>query len=344
MNLLSSVESRGLRALMGLPDPVLRRLAGKPVVLDGQTLAPDLQLLLRLQRLLRKRGMEVAELEQGRRDLRDSAVLVGGDQPIGAVRQLEVAGLPARHYLPRAASGSGAGPLLLFFHGGGFVYGDLDSHDAPCRLLAERSGVPVLSVEYGVGPERAFPGAFDDAEAALGWVLAHADDLGVDPARIAVGGDSAGGQISAWVAIAAARAGIPLAWQLLFYPATHATRDTESLRLFAEDFYLTAEYIAWVTELYLPTAADRDDERMQLVSVEVPDGLAPAYVVTAGFDPLRDEGEQYARHLEAAGVAVELRRCPTQVHGFLNMAGVVRSSRADVLVAADRLGEVLGKG
>ncbi|GAA3654131.1 alpha/beta hydrolase [Nocardioides ginsengisoli] len=342
MNLRTTVEAGLVKTVMGLPAKAQRALSGRPLVLDGQTLAPDLQLMLALQKLARKGDLRGADVISGRAAMKANAGLVGGRQPIGAVRELTVAGLPARHYLPHGARAVRAGtPLLLFFHGGGFLYGDLDSHDAPCRVLAEESGVPVLSVEYRVGPEAAFPTAFDDAEAALRWVHDNAAELGVDPARIGVGGDSAGGNIAAWTAIVAAREGLPLAFQLLIYPCVDVDRDTESLRLFGEGLYLTAEGMQEFTESYLLTPEDRADDRMNLLDVKLPDGLAPAYVVTAGFDPLRDEGEEYARLLVDAGVEVELRRFVDQIHGFLNIVGVGRSSRAAVLEIAGRLREGL---
>ncbi len=337
MNLRSLLEAGALRTLLGLPAPLQRRLAGPPLVLDGQTLAVDLQLMLRMQQIARKGDLAGVSIEAGRAAMRTNAGLVGGRQPVGVVRDLEVAGLPARHYLPSRRPERGPAPLLLFFHGGGFLYGDLDSHDAPCRVLAEESGVAVLAVEYRVGPEGSFPAAFDDAEAALRWVHEHADDLDADPARLGVCGDSAGANLAAWTAIVAARTGLPLAFQLLVYPCTDADRATDSLRLFGQDLYLTAESIATFNRTYLPTPADEEDERVNLLDIELPAGIAPAYVVTAGFDPLRDEGESYARRLADAGVEVELRRFSDQIHGFLNIVGVGRTSRAAVLEIAGRL-------
>jgi len=340
VSITTAVEARALATLMGLPEPAQRLLAGRPVVLDGQTLALDLQLMLRLQRWARKGDLGGESLASGRAAMAANARLVGGRPRIGSVRELAVAGLPARLYLPTGwrAGGGETGPLLVFFHGGGFLYGDLDSHDAPCRVLAEESGVRVVSVEYRVGPEGAFPAAFDDAVAALRWVHEHAAELDVDPERVGVGGDSAGGDIAAWTAIAAAREGLPLAFQLLVYPCADPDRDTESLRLFGEGFYLTATSMTFFTETYLPRAEDRADERMKLLEAAFPDGLAPAYVATAGFDPLRDEGEAYARRLAEAGVPVEARRFADQIHGFLNIVGVGRSSRAAVeeIAAATR--------
>lgn len=344
MSLRTVAETRTLELLMGLPERVQRLLGGRPVVRDGEPLAADVQLMLRLQRLAREQGLSgQPPLEKGRRDMLNNARMAGGRQRIGAVRDLEVAGLPARHYVPSSPLvETGPGPLLLFFHGGGFVYGDLDSHDAPCRLLAEESGVPVIAVDYRVGPEGAFPAAFDDTVAAHRWVVDNAGSLGVDPERIGVAGDSAGGNLAAWTAIAAAREGTPLAWQLLIYPCTDPRRATKSLELFGEGFYLSRDFMEHVNDLYLPTAAERDDERVSLLVTEVPQGLAPAYVVTAGFDPLRDEGESYAHRLSDAGVPVELQRFPDQIHGFLNIVGVGRSSRAGVLEITEHVRKALG--
>ncbi len=324
---------------MGLPVKAQQALTRGALVLDGQTLAPDLHLMLTLQKIARKGDLAGADIRRGRASLLENARLIGGRQPIGAIRDLSVADLPARLYEPSKRSGDG---LLIFFHGGGFVYGDLDSHDAPCRVLAEESGVRVLSVAYRVGPEAPFPTAFDDTEAALRWVHEHAEELSVDPAKVGVGGDSAGGNISAYTAIAAARAGIPLAFQLLVYPCTDADRATASLSLFGTDLYLTEESIAFFNETYTPDPVDRTDERLNLLDIDLPTGLAPAYVATAGFDPLRDEGEAYARHLSDAGVQVEMKRYVDQIHGFLNIVGVGRTSRVGVLEIAGRLRVALG--
>ena len=328
-----------MSTLMGLPAAAQRLVAGAPLVLDGQTLAVDLQAMLRLQRVARKGDLAGETVAQGRAAMRENTALVGGRQPIGRVRDLAVGDLPGRLYEPTRTTGSG---LLVFYHGGGFLYGDLVSHDAPCRFLAERSGVRVLAVEYRVGPEAGFPAAFDDGEAALRWVHEHAEELGADPGRIGVGGDSAGGNIAAWSAIAAARADLPVAFQLLVYPCTDVNRDTASLRLFGEGLYLTADSIAFFHDIYLPRAELRADPRLNLLDVDLPPGLAPAHVVTAGFDPLRDEGEDYARRLAEAGVDVELKRYADQIHGFLNIVGVGRTSRAAVLEIAGRLRAALG--
>ncbi len=330
-----TVEAGLLRSALSLPETTQRRLAGPPVVLDGQTLAVETQLLLRLQRLARLPGAETLPIDEGRAAILHQSQIAGGRLPVGEVRDLAVGDLPARLYTPTGATDPT--PLLVFFHGGGFMYGDLDSHDAPCRLLTEQAGVRVLAVDYRLGPEQPFPAAYDDAIGALRWALDHAGSLGVDPARIAVGGDSAGGNLAAVTAIEAARQGWPLAFQLLVYPATDCTRDTRSLSLFGEGFFLTAEFMRLANESYLPPDLDAHDPRVSPLFADLPEGLAPAYVCTAGFDPLRDEGEAYARALEEAGVPVELQRFPDQIHGFFNVVGVGRSARAANVAIAARL-------
>jgi acetyl esterase len=336
---LASLEQRAktvtLRAAMGLPEGVQRALAGRRVTHDGQTLAVDTQLMLRLERIVREPSTESLPLEAGRRLLVQHTEIAGGRHPIGAVRDLEAGGCPARLYVPTDAASPGA--LLVFFHGGGWVYGDLDSHDPPCRFLAENSGVRVLSVDYRLAPEHPFPAAFDDAVSAYRWVVENAADLEADATRLGVGGDSAGGNLAAVTAVEAARTGLPLAFQLLVYPVTDASRETASRRLFGSGFYLTGEFLDRSRDRYLPDPGLRGDARVSPLLGEVPAGLAPAYVATAGFDPLRDEGEAYARALADAGVDVQLRRFPDQIHGFLNVLGVGRSARAASVEVAARL-------
>ncbi len=331
-----------LKGALGLPASVQRSLAGKRVTVDGQTLAVDTQLMLRLEKLVREPEVATLPVPEGRRALLLQTVIAGGDQPIGAVRDLPVGDLRGRLFVPTGATARG--PLLVFFHGGGWVYGDLDSHDPACRFLAERSGVRVLSVEYRLAPEHPFPAAYDDAVSAYRWVVEHAASLGADPARLGVGGDSAGGTLAATTAVAAAREGLPLAFQLLIYPGTDMTTTTESRRLFEHGFYLTDEFMDLAKGHYLPDPASWADPAASPLLGEVPEGLAPAYVATAGFDPLRDEGEAYARKLADAGVEVELRRFPDQIHGFLNVVGAGRTARAATAEVAARLAAGLGVG
>jgi len=221
-------EALTLRAALGLPPAVQRPLAGRRLTLDGQTLATDTQLMLRLVKILREPTTESLPVGAGRQLMVKHTAMAGGAQAIGAVRDVPVGDLRGRLYVPSKATARG--PLLVFFHGGGWVYGDLDSHDPTCRFLAERSRVRVLSVEYRLAPEHPFPAAYDDAVTAYRWVAGHAADLGGDPARLAVGGDSAGGNLAAGVAILAAREGLPLAFQLLVYPGTDASTRRGSKR------------------------------------------------------------------------------------------------------------------
>ena len=341
--LLSAVEqgeAATFRGLMALPEPAQRVLAGRAVVRDGQTLATETQMTLRLRTLLREPTLESVPVPEGRRVMLRQTALAGRDQPIGAVRDVPVGELPGRLYVPTDAPTPG--PLLVFFHGGGFVYGDLDTHDPACRFLAERSGVRFLAIDYRLAPEHPFPAAYDDAVAAYEWVLANAASLGADPERLAVGGDSAGGNLAAVTALTAAQRGWPLAWQLLIYPVTQHVEETPSRAMFSDFGLLNSEFVRLARDSYLPDPATRTDWRAAPQEAEVPPGLAPAYVVTAGFDPLRDEGEAYARKLADAGVSVELERFPDQVHGFAHFVGVGRSGRAANATIAAKTGAALG--
>jgi acetyl esterase len=330
---LEKLEAGALRAATNLPRRVQRALAGRPVVLDGQTLAVDNQLMLRLQRVARVPVAETLPIPEGRQEILHQARLTGGTQPIGAVRDLPVGSRPGRLYTP-TDPGSG---LLVFFHGGGWMYGDLESHDASCRFYAERSGARVLAIDYRLGPEHPFPAAYDDCLAAYSWVVDNAASLGADPTRLAVGGDSAGGNLAALTAIEAARNGWPLAFQLLVYPCTDFARDTRSLELFGEGFFLTKTFMDLANQSYLPPGADLRDPRLSPLHADLPEGLAPAYVATAGFDPLRDEGEAYARKMVEAGVDVELKRFPDQMHSFFNVLLAGSSARAANAEIAARL-------
>jgi len=324
------IEKAAFVRLMNLPQHVQRRLAGRPVVKDGQTLAVDTQLMLRLMRL--QPDVWSMPPVRARAGLLAQAVMAGGRPPVGRVETVEAPAGTGRLYVPTDAPD--VGPLLVFFHGGGFYMGGIESHDAACRVLAERSGVRVLALPYRLAPEDPFPAAYDDAIASFAWARERADAFGADPDRIGVGGDSAGGNLAAGVALAARE---QCAFQLLIYPVTQMGADTESRRLFAEGFFLTANAIGLATGHYVPAGTDPDDPRLSPLCADVPDGVAPAYVVTAGFDPLRDEGEAYARKLEDAGVKVTLQRFPDQVHGFLNVLGAGHSAKAAVYRIAELL-------
>ena len=340
MTVLQRAEALVLKTALALPEPIQRLAAGPALVRQGQTLATDNQLTLRLMRVTREPSLEALPIPEARRLLRRQTEVSGGRQPIGAVRDMPVGHRSGRLYVPTGATSPG--PLLVFFHGGGFVYGDLDTHDPACRFLSERSGVRVLSVDYRLAPEHPFPAAHDDCVASYRWVVEHAESLGADPARLAVGGDSAGGALAATTALAAAREGLPLALQLLIYPMTDMRGGSDSRTAFNRRLILTQGFMDLAKDSYLNTADDLTDPRVSPLLNEVPAGLAPAYVVTAGFDPLRDEGEAYARKLADAGVTVELRRFPEQVHGFIHVVGVGRSGRASMVEIAGRVRAALG--
>ena len=327
-----------VRALCALPRAVQLALTGGPVVGDGQTLEPELQLLLRAMQ--RARGRRQGSSTKFRAHENKGARIAGGAPvDVGAVREVTLVSgattLAARHYAPRDATGRA--PLLLYLHGGGFVFGDLDTHDAPCRLLCRHAGAHVLAVTYRLAPEHRFPCAVDDARAALRWAHAHAAELGADPARVGVAGDSAGGNLAAVVARLAARDEGPApVCQILLYPAIDRTRPYRSLTLFADGFLLTREAIDWFDAQYIREPyRGMSDPRFNPLAASDLAGLAPALVVTAGFDPLRDEGEAYGAALAAAGTPTTVRRFASLVHGFANLVGVSRACRAAVVEVAE---------
>ena len=346
--LQTKVETVVLRAAMGLPERVQRTLLRKPVVLDGQTLAAETQMLLKLQELTRQPPLGVGmSVEQARPVTVTQAQMVAGNQPIGALRDLVVDGaegpIAARLYIPSSRVGADPAPTLMFIHGGGMALGDIESHDGACRYLAERSGVQVLSVDYRLAPEHPFPAGVQDCFAAYQWMVKNADTLNADPERLAVGGDSAGGLLSVTTAIQAAEAGLPLAFQLLIYPAVDFLNRSRSQELFGPgSFFLTDAGMDQFTAWYFPDAAAKSDPLGSPGCREdLPAGLAPAHVVTAGFDPLRDEGEAYAEKLRSHGVEVTTKRYPAMIHGFFNIVGAGRECRENAGEIADRLREAL---
>ncbi|MGH3863820.1 alpha/beta hydrolase [Actinokineospora sp.] len=316
------VQAATVRATYALPKALRRAIVGAPIRIDGQELALDAQLLLVLEKLA---GFKLADGTpvQARERLAASKALITGPpiEPV-SVRGLTIENdIPARFYTP-----DGLGddvPLLVFYHGGGWVVGSLDSHDNLCRFLAIEAGVKVLSVDYRLAPEHRFPAAADDALAAFHWAVKNAAELGIDPERIAVGGDSAGGNLAAVTAHQAVQAGGPKpVFQLLFYPAVDASVRRESRELFAEGFFLTSDDMDWFSDHYCPDLAERSDPRFSVLLAEDLTNMPPAYVATAGFDPLRDEGEAYAEKLKASGVPTIARRHPDLIHGYATFISV----------------------
>ncbi len=261
--------------------------------------------------------------------------------PVGRVRNITIpgpGGAPLALRLYRPDQGDEPLPTLLYFHGGGWVLGNLESHDSVCRALTLRSGFAVLSVDYRLAPEHRFPAAIEDAEAALAWVLAEGRNNGIDPTRLAVGGDSAGGNIAAAFTILDRDSGHPrIGFQLLIYPAVDFGLDTPSQHAFAEGHLLTRANQVWFHEQYLRSEADRADWRVSPLRVPDVAGLPAAFILTAEYDPLRDEAEAYAERLRQAAVPVTLWRVPGQIHGFVAMGRVIAGSAT----ALQRLGDAL---
>jgi acetyl esterase len=339
-----AVEHRILKIVCNLPAPAQRRLFGPPPRLDGQTLAPDIHALISLAARARSDSLdERADPAEARAQRRAEAAIVAERPtiPMARVEQVPFPGpggeLAARLYVPVADSAEPP-PLLVYFHGGGWVIGDLETHDSPCRFLAANAGVQVLAVDYRLAPEHPFPAAAEDAFAAFSWASGNAARFGIEPDRIAVGGDSAGGNLAAVAALAARDEGGPVpAMQLLIYPVTDTGRELPSRRTFADGFILTRRDMAYYEDRYLPPGTDRNDPRVSVLQADDLARLPPAYVATAGFDPLRDEGDAYAERLREAGVPVTLHRHPGLVHTFINLTAICPSARAAMLQACGAL-------
>lgn len=234
-------------------------------------------------------------------------------------------------------------PTLIYFHGGGFTFGDLDSHDQLCRRLARIGDMRVISVEYRLAPEAPFPAAVEDTWASLGAIIDRASELGVDASRIGLGGDSAGANLATVAARRAAIEGGPeIRHQLLFYPVTQSVRSTPSREKFAEGYFLTKESMDWFDGHYLPKNVDRTDARISPLLHAVPANLAPALIITAGFDPLLDEGRDYAAHLSKAGVSCRYVEYPDQIHGFVSFCNFSSVAEEAIADAARAVRQALG--
>ena len=250
------------------------------------------------------------------------------------IRDIDADGVPVRLYRPELDSSNSARGLLVYFHGGGWVVGSVNTHDDVCRKLARALGHPVLSVEYRLAPEHPFPAPVEDCVHAVRWAHSHAAELGVDPDRLAVGGDSAGGNLAAVVANLQP---VPLRFQMLIYPVTDARRGSASYRENAEGYRLTAAGMKWFCDLYLSGGKGAEDDPRVSPLLADPVTLAaapPALVITAEYDPLRDEGEQYAARLLEAGVPCSLTRYYGNIHGFFSMSHFVDDGIAAIHQAA----------
>ena len=271
------------------------------------------------------------------------AILQPDPSPVGEVRDLAATGpageIPLRLYRGQGTDASRPQPALIYYHGGGWVLGNLESHDGVCRDIANAAQCTVISVDYRLAPEAKFPAAADDSIAAAQWIHDNADALGIDRNRLAVGGDSAGGNLSAVVALYARDNGGPkLKLQVLIYPSTDMSSVYPSYEEFAEQLPLTRTTMDWFVDLYLKQrATDAKDWRASPLHAMSLAGLPPAYVITAAMDPLRDEGEEFARALMQAGVAVETKRFDGQIHGFLTMGRIIKDSQMAIADIATEL-------
>jgi acetyl esterase/lipase len=319
-----AVTTLGVKVIPWIPTAAKRVLFhGRSVVIDGNTLDPTLQLMLSGLRAVGIDGLVVDDdPAASRAQMRETLVGLPGPQIHVEVDELFLPGpagpIRARHYRP---AGGAEAPALVFYHGGGWVIGDLDTHDALCRLTSRDAGIHVLSIDYRLAPEHPAPAAIEDAYAAFKWAHEHAGELGAVPGRVAVGGDSAGGNLAAVVAQLARDEGGPApVLQWLIYPRTDFTAQTRSMSLFARGFLLTKRDMDWFHAQYLRgSGVGPTDPRVSPLLADSLSGLAPALIAVGGFDPLRDEGEAYAAALEEAGVAVDLRYMGSLTHGFANL-------------------------
>ena len=324
-NFLPNAGYRFAKASLAVPEPVARRLAGPPLEADGAVLDPHVQLMLasadRLPVSTLSHQPHVTAPQRRRMNRLATAIGMPRARGVG-VADLDIDGpggrLPLRVY--RSASGARQPAAILYLHGGGWVVGDLNSHDGVCRMLARITGAVVVAVDYRLAPEHPFPAALDDVRAAYRWVRGSARDLRIRPGAVAVMGDSAGGNLAAVLAATLRDAGEPLPIaQGLVYPVTDMRLESRSHRLFARNLFLTSDDMQWFRRQYTPDPDQWLDPAVSPLLAPDVSGLPPTMVWTAGFDPLRDEGEAYGDRLSAAGVAVQVRREPTMVHGFFGM-------------------------
>ena len=265
---------------------------------------------------------------------------------VGDVHELRAdgphGGIALRAYRPSGAAPDAPLPGLVYFHGGGWTIGDLDTHDVLCRELANGAGCAVVAVDYRLAPEHRFPAAVDDSHAAVRWLREQGASLGLDASRIALGGDSAGGNLGAVTAIAMRNAGeAPARLQLLIYPATDMRAVAPSHTHNGQGYLLTADSIAYFRGHYMPDAGQWTDWRASPLLAEDLSHLPPAFVLTAGFDPLRDEGRQYADALSAAGVATQYVCFERQIHGFITMGRIIDEANTALALCASMLRRAL---
>jgi acetyl esterase len=346
MKLVAHAERALLRRLVSLPPSLVRSLAGPRVVSpDGNVLGLEPQLLLRVVEILGRGELSALGVARARRDMDESVPIVDFRGIAGRVEDRTIPGprgaIPVRLYHPR--SRCAPRPVLVYFHGGGFVVGSIASHDGLCRALAREADAIVVSVAYALAPEERFPAGVEDGLAATRWVIAEASSFGGDPRAVAVGGDSAGGNVAAVVAQQTRGDAVRPVFQLLVYPATDLTRSLPSHHLFRAGYMLTKESMDWYLGNYVLEAEKRDPRASPLLAPEADfRDLPPAFVLTAGFDPLRDEGAAYAERLRRGGNEVEYRCVTESIHGFFSFGGVFVHARRAVEGSARALRRAFG--
>lgn len=347
MKLLDAIEYNITKVLTALPVKWQIKLSGEPpVVIGGEALHPEIQLLISLRKKARHKNFHSLGVDGSRKYMRRTSAIFGGavlpvKKVTNKIIQFGEHKIKTRHYFSKEQSKSKS--LVLYYHGGGFVFGDLDTHDPVCRFICNELNTQVLSVEYRLAPEFLFPTAIDDGFAAYQWAIENAEKFGVDPKKIIVAGDSAGGNIASVISQMARNQSItpPMA-QFLIYPATDRKNKYPSQKFFNDGLILTGKDLKWFEDLYAPDVS-HDDFRVSPLHAETLNYLAPAFIVTAALDPLRDEGEAYAKALEAAGVKVKSYRAPGMVHGFIHSLGYGKAAQGEFSKSLQLLKEFISQ-
>ncbi len=344
------VVRRGLRNLLkrmrSLPEPVLRRILGPPIVSsEGAVLGLEAQILLWAAALIRRPEVPDVGEVRARKEIEGSSAIVDYARIRARSEDRTIPGPrgPLRVRIIEPWAPAPRRPVIVYFHGGGWVIGSIESHDGICRALATKVDAIVVSVGYALAPEHPFPAGLEDAVAATRWAIASAASFGGDGTRVAVAGDSAGGNLAAEVALETRHDATRPVFQLLVYPATDLTRSHPSHAIFREGFMLNERSILWFLSKYLADSKDETNPRASPLFAPDLRGLPPALVLTAGFDPLRDEGRAYAEKMKAAGVAVEHRCVEGTIHGFFSFGGVFEHASRAVDDAARALREGLAR-